>query len=687
MPIDTLLLDNGKPNPNAMLQCTALEVTYQWQDATNTQNILNEIGGGSILAFTPSSTTWPPGYCILESGNQIIVVIEGTVNFPQWVSHSLGVFAPLFYAPLNANVNPVWLAAYLDIKAAMKTVIDANITGKKLIVIGHSYGCATATYLSCEYAETLGVANVSLVCIASPRVMGLFGPTSAPDIWIRLENQGDLVCDVPPKVFALATSTIVPNPFVSSPEMWSHRGARWTAYPDGTLTNSFLSGLAESLNQTAAISVAFTHPIKYYLQNIYRYWQLNGSGTSNQNIANICIAELQLPDILAFSDINDPQQYTTPAQIINAYNLPQNTPINNGNIGGLQLNNVEVIPVISTGLGNIGVSNGNMASIFKTTFIHTDGRDGWSSSYACSAADLNTALGKSIQLLPCLVGLLGFQSIAVKNLPGKGTPGIEFIRVSDYYQPKNSLLYPVPDGQQCNGNSTNVKWQLVNNPNLSYPSENAWTTAFMRLQCGPAGTPASLDYKNIELSGMPDIVLNQYGVQLGNAVGWQDSFLRLVNFLRDSNHGFGMFGHDPANPAYKIVSSAYVAPFWNIVVQGVSPWIPQDRIRLERTKSTPFQKLFVVANVTQNSPVAGQSTIQIVSTIPTTTAPITQGNAIRQYQYNTVGAYAGLVTPCKIFFPCPLNSNQYGLSGASKRNRGRPFLSLAVRGRAKTRPA
>ncbi len=152
-----------------------------------------------------------------EKKDICIIRIIGTNDIVDWITNFI--FFPIRHYRLKAKVHSGWYKEYVKSLIHIKTAeLIKEKNYKKIIIMAHSKGCATAIFLTRYLADILeNDINIETYLLASPKVGNLKFKKSIKkynNIFIHnIQVKGDAVCKLPSNILLLF---IWPYLFISS---------------------------------------------------------------------------------------------------------------------------------------------------------------------------------------------------------------------------------------------------------------------------------------------------------------------------------------------------------------------------------------------------------------------------------------------------------------------------------------
>jgi hypothetical protein len=140
---------------------------------------------------------------IEEKEKELIIRIPGTNATLDWVTNFI--FFPIQYYNSNAKVHSGWYKEYIQSCINVKiTEIIKKKNYKKIIIMAHSKGCATALFLTQYLAQVFNV-QIETFLLASPKVGNYRFKKLVENNAIvhNIQVKGDAVCKLPPNIILL----------------------------------------------------------------------------------------------------------------------------------------------------------------------------------------------------------------------------------------------------------------------------------------------------------------------------------------------------------------------------------------------------------------------------------------------------------------------------------------------------
>lgn len=199
MPLHTFA-NNGQLQPNAVLQQAALLTTVGWENRDFTHYIVDMYGPiPDLLVFEPVANNWTPSWAMFRSGDNIFIVITGTVTWRNIVA-DLAAPAPLdiFGFPPGAHVGFRLLAIAMEERVLANLARDGQ-PWSKICISGHSLGAGIGLCLGCRLALRYGSDQVEMLSFGSPRALRANYAEALPSLIQRVVIWGDGVVEMPPR--------------------------------------------------------------------------------------------------------------------------------------------------------------------------------------------------------------------------------------------------------------------------------------------------------------------------------------------------------------------------------------------------------------------------------------------------------------------------------------------------------
>lgn len=175
--------------------------------------------GWHLWGYHDSDGHIPPGYAILSQDRELIVVIKGTTNSNQWVPHVMGSWAQQF--PMPSGEVYVHLGFHWPVRdviwLTLREALDNPPAGgwEKVYVVGHSYGGGCAAVLK-TYICDHGFGDIlEVTTFGAPRAWaGELNESRLKGVHIRVEGPDDTVTHLPPPMGSART-------IISSAASWA----------------------------------------------------------------------------------------------------------------------------------------------------------------------------------------------------------------------------------------------------------------------------------------------------------------------------------------------------------------------------------------------------------------------------------------------------------------------------------
>lgn len=608
-----LALPDGSLNPAAMLQASALLNALQNNDRAGAQALLAQSGDARIIAWTWFPETLPPDLCVILDGSTMYVVVIGTMNATQWTGQIAGATAMPYPPQPTVSVGAFWWPISQQLNLTLAELATPEITG--LVVIGHSYGAALGELTALNFAQNPGqLTSVSALLLGGPNPLtaGYTGPLPAP--YFRVGIAGDVVPQLPPAGLDVS----VPHQFLVDQmtghgPAWAYYGTGYTLSPAGGLvtdpaTQPTLSGALAAI----AAGNLTVHQIQNYTSAAIATYQLTAGdpGTSRW-----------LPGAAAQAGLPSPQTPAPPipqgswvdvAGANSVYFAPGSSLITAENLGTIQSVALRVTAELQRSSANIqhvfpGASMPNFSRLAKCTFVLNNDLYGRFMSSTISNVDSIQAAFLRAQVVAAQIAAALGNSLTTYAAPlpplpypqSRGTPTVDFIRVSDALNPRVSQLFPLGganyagylSGKSADFQATSLSMRLPGSSTQNVGSPPVATTFNT--------------FGNFLFVGQPDdaVKAGVYvpGLVLVTGVTLDIALRNLLNLLTNSVDAWGFMGVDFTQKLFPTGPwSIFNVNFWQFTVTAHG-WAEGDRIKITAANSIGFNGVYKIHVIDANT--------------------------------------------------------------------------------------
>src|SRR5262245_28714426 len=99
---------DGRPNPTALVQTSALLECLQYDRRASAQQLLSMLGTAQIVAWVYDITVPTPNVCVISDAECLYVVMTGTDTADQWTGQILGATGEPYRLDPNVRVSAYW---------------------------------------------------------------------------------------------------------------------------------------------------------------------------------------------------------------------------------------------------------------------------------------------------------------------------------------------------------------------------------------------------------------------------------------------------------------------------------------------------------------------------------------------------------------------------------------------------
>lgn len=181
---------DGSPNADALF-LNAVLVSALYHNDRRPFDLYAAQTGCTVARFMSDKLTFQPDLGLIVGPGQALVVLDGTTNSPQWVSHCASAFLVDTDGPTRNTAVGSFRKGLDDIYTDLLAAI-APAMGGDIIVTGHSYGAGCAKIL-CDRLQVMvnRPRSLSLMTFGEPKSTGSFGLPIPPYSHMRIVGQVD----------------------------------------------------------------------------------------------------------------------------------------------------------------------------------------------------------------------------------------------------------------------------------------------------------------------------------------------------------------------------------------------------------------------------------------------------------------------------------------------------------------
>lgn len=167
----------------------------------------------------------------------VLVLIQGSTTNQQLFRQ----FAPerqAIYSPSGGRVSEYYLSRGTAMYDAIKLYVGDFVNlGRKLVIVGHSYGAALATILGPWFARDYPGKLEAVVCFGSPRVGDHLFSDNYPVRLLNISAEGDKIPGFPPDCTGPLPLFIRSAGLGAPFNQWRHAGTEFLLIDDGSVYN------------------------------------------------------------------------------------------------------------------------------------------------------------------------------------------------------------------------------------------------------------------------------------------------------------------------------------------------------------------------------------------------------------------------------------------------------------------
>jgi hypothetical protein len=303
----------GFPDASALLEQTILvwAVYNGRQDVA--QQLLDAVGGGTILSWNFQPTSWPPSWALLRQGNHLYFVFAGTVNNGQLLGDITGAFAAP-YPGFGNQAHSFFLGTTRNLAPAITAALPPDYATCDVSFCGHSFGGSLAFILATEWHINVPGPRVELLSLGAPKPFTTNYGGALPNVCLAVGTTNDAVCFLPPGTAIAVALGPLSTWALGVPTNWTHYGDCFLL-DSGGVPGRIGQGF---WNATPSVDVVTgttrAHPSGNYLLLAYANWNANGNAQPNPGIGRIAANILGITPVAQNAANVNVDAFVNPAQ-------------------------------------------------------------------------------------------------------------------------------------------------------------------------------------------------------------------------------------------------------------------------------------------------------------------------------------------------------------------------------------
>lgn len=255
---------NGDVSIYALVEQSTILGALYWNRRDLAEAAIGICGGGTLLAWQFQTDSFPPSWALIRQGNNLYLMITGTVNIQQVAGDIVGVFST-DYNGGQCAAHRFFLASWATLKTQITPSLPADWTNCDMHFFGHSLGGAIAHLGALEWARDNPGIYVEVIRLACPK--SLTQGYSSPDVpvsWFHVSFSGDPITFLPPAgLLPVLPLNVIYFGIAAS---WTHYGKGYTIDVNGSLTPTPASSWDRSPTPGESLGGNTTHRIATYMQ-------------------------------------------------------------------------------------------------------------------------------------------------------------------------------------------------------------------------------------------------------------------------------------------------------------------------------------------------------------------------------------------------------------------------------------
>jgi hypothetical protein len=515
MSLQDFSFPDGSINTLALLEQQCFVQSLYTNSISVCQTLLDNSGGGSVLASAFQPDSWPPSWVLSRQGNTLIVNIAGTTNAQQWAGDVIGVFAVA--NPFGGGrAHSFFLAAFINLLSAMRPSFPADVATCSWKITGHSYGGAVAFLFSLFALQTFPGVSVQYFGDAAPKALttGYEGPLPGPGFVIQ--NGADIFPSVPPNSVLSSITAVVPVVQFAVPWNWTHYLPGVYLQQNGAVTAENPVKTDQPINPTTLTDTANSHYLTSYLVSTSQAvstFTNSPYARSVQTIAATLIAapnrQITVTNCGALATVN------TAIQNVQTFLGQPGSPLTNSNLPSLVSGTVTLSGVARSNVIFTAQIGGNPMAV-KLTFFYTVNNAGFSEVFYSTVPGVPSAFtpAMAIQYLYPRLQISGFDT------------QIQYLRVAQVGSPRNVTVYPQNAfliSKAGPGGLATPFGGAAGYTGEDARSDFGGTALLIRKVCNSPSNPQT-GYSRFFFRGQPDAVVEEGGTFMPNAT-WSAAFV------------------------------------------------------------------------------------------------------------------------------------------------------------------
>lgn len=596
----------GRPVPAAMLEQMTLSKCVYNNDATLTLALLDVLGRVAVVRGTWNRELETPDYLIWRDGPNFGVVFDGSNTWAQ-IRNIVGGCGECRegadeFGRLHSWLNKTYRAIKNDIFKNLPEVLRG-----KLILSGHSLGGMIAFRASYDAVQRYGPQNVALMTYGAPKIWFGKVPGAYPHDAVFIVNKNDPAPYYPwsiPSQSFNAITFVLSKIYDMARDDWSQPRQMYRLTIGKKIEANTASDFRSfALPKTAAkLIYATDHELTEYIRSAGAIALGDNPTPQTMAVWLKALEAIAVGDSKAGVADPNPRDYVDVDQI-NRVDFPGIAPqISAANLDTLSAVSLSSISVQRDEKRNIfdegGLQMAALSGLYKVTFIINALDLGRSESHVLKIdGGFTPARNAALQLAYLRAFLLGNGTTGIpNNKQSYDTPQLQFIRVSDALNPRNSLLINLTTSQNYFGYGTGA------GPG---PSDAMSTSLSMRMPGKNVDDANASGFGNLEITGIPDsvVVSRQYfpSAPAGPGTTYNERFMNYLNALINTSFAWGFVGQSSLQEPKNVEAvSLTTANLWQLKVSAHG-YTTKDKIRLTSTKTAGWNGTYTITVVDLNN--------------------------------------------------------------------------------------
>lgn len=433
MSLHEFAFPDGSINPLALLEQQIAVQAVTANDQPALQQLLDQSGGGTVLAFVYQPASWPPSWALSRQGNDLILSIAGTVNAQQWAGDVIGVYSIPFPGFLN-RVHSFFLVNANTLGAQISAVLPSDVATCRFKIAGTSYGAAVALLIAIALMQRYAGLDVQLFQNASPKplTIGYNGPL--PRTLFVIRNEADVFPLVPPNGLLSSVLALAPLANFAITVGWRHYGKGVQIATNGAFAAKTPVWFDQSFAPgDLALTAVYHFLTSYMVSTAAQVNTYTNTAYANSVVALASQLISGVPTQRTVTNAGGMATISEPVQNVQVFEAEPDFPLTTQNLSAVQSG---IVGLTGFSLSNsifAQASEGNIMPL-KVTYFYSVNLAGLSESWYVTGTDPNTyPIASIVSYLQQRLGISGQQTT------------LQWVRVSTVGTRNKVLIYTPAD--------------------------------------------------------------------------------------------------------------------------------------------------------------------------------------------------------------------------------------------------